>query len=89
MDDPATLKSAHRARWLSELAETLAQAERLTAQLLAGNAVAPDASELTTRIRAALDEVEALRRGLAAATEVSPKRRNRRRPDWPGGAGQR
>jgi len=89
MDDPAKLKSARRARWLSELAEALAEAERLASRLPPGDAAAPDTGELSSRIRAAMDEVEALRRGLAAATEISPKRRKRPRPDWPDGAGQR
>jgi hypothetical protein len=62
---PTALATAHRARWLAELARALDQANRLALRLREGN---PDSSELINlhaRILALRSEIDWLRRGRA------------------------
>ena len=66
---PFQASVSERARWLSELAEALEQAQRLawTMGLLEGDSV--EAMQLYGRLEAARLEVQSLRSGRLAATQ--------------------
>jgi hypothetical protein len=64
-----------RARWLDELADAIAQAQRLTWRLGVLEGDSEDARTLYGRLESALAEVEALRFGdwIEVRNEVDPK----------------
>jgi hypothetical protein len=64
-----------RARWLGELAEAIAQAQRLTWRLGVLEGDSEEARTLYARLESALAEVEALRFGdwVELRNEVDPK----------------
>lgn len=72
-------RALHRAKWLLHLANALEKADRLAMGLDHWHgACSPELAELRTRLRTAMAEVEALRRGLPGeARPVEPKRAGR------------
>jgi hypothetical protein len=72
---PAEVPSAHRARWLAEVADALDQAHRLLCDLDLDSDAAPDALELRGRIEAARLQVQVLRqsRPIALPAEAGPE----------------
>jgi hypothetical protein len=72
---PTEVPSAHRARWLAEVADALDQAHQLLCELDLDSDAAPDALELRGRIEAARLQVQALRQSRPAAppAEAGPE----------------
>lgn len=73
---PTEVPAADRARWLSELADTLDEAHRLLFELDLDEDSVPSARDLYARIEAARLEVQMLRMGRSIA------RRRETGPDW-------
>lgn len=75
MPDSRHPRSFDRIKWLSELSDALEEAHRLTVMLTRWHGGSPESAVLRSRVKAAIAEVEALRRGLPqAASSVDPKR---------------
>lgn len=75
MPDSRHSRAFDRIKWLSELSDALEEAHRLTAMLAHWHGGSPESAVLRSRVKAAMAEVEALRRGLPqAASAIDPKR---------------
>ncbi len=64
------LSSAERARWLSELAEAIDEAQRVAWRLGIEDGNNREAKELYARLEVAREEVESLRRGRWGRREI-------------------
>jgi hypothetical protein len=64
---PFNLSRDEEARWLAKLAEAVAQAQKVVWQIGVSEGDSAEAKDLYVRLEAVRAEVEALRRGPAAA----------------------
>lgn len=75
MPDSRHPRAFDRIKWLSELSDALDEAHRLTTSLSRWEGGSAESAALRSRLKAAIAEVEALRRGLPqAASIIGPKR---------------
>lgn len=75
MSESRLSRSLDRAKWLSELAAALDSAHRLTLRLGQWPGSSAEAAALRSRLKAAMVEVDALRRGVpTGAGSLGPKR---------------